>query len=263
MTATGDGDSAGGPTRRRADVLLDVRDLKTSFETDRGLVRAVDGVSLSLAAGRTLGVVGESGSGKTVLSRSIMGLLPHRGTVREGSVHFEGVEISELSRQGDARVLGRADGDDLPGPDDVAEPGDEDRQADHRVDPSAPRREPRLRRRPGREPARVGAHPRTAPAVEGVPAPALGRYAPAGVHRGRAGLRTEAAVRRRTHDRARRDRAGAGPRPDPPAAGRAVHGHGPHHPRPRRRRRPGRRDRRHVRGAHRGDARRRRSCSPT
>jgi peptide/nickel transport system ATP-binding protein len=96
MTATDDGKSAGATTVT-PDALLDVRDLKTSFETDRGLVRAVDGVSLSLAAGRTLGVVGESGSGKTVLSRSIMGLLPHRGTVREGSVRFEGVEISSMS----------------------------------------------------------------------------------------------------------------------------------------------------------------------
>jgi peptide/nickel transport system ATP-binding protein len=50
-----------------------------------------------LAAGRTLGIVGESGSGKTVLSRSIMGLLPKRGVVREGSVRFEGTEISTLS----------------------------------------------------------------------------------------------------------------------------------------------------------------------
>jgi peptide/nickel transport system ATP-binding protein len=95
MTATGDGQVAVAP--RAEDVLLDVRELKTYFETDRGVVRAVDGVSLSLAAGRTLGIVGESGSGKTVLSRSIMGLLPRRGTHREGSVRFEGTEISTLS----------------------------------------------------------------------------------------------------------------------------------------------------------------------
>ena len=56
--------------------LLEVIDLHTSFRTGRGLVRAVDGVSFTLARGRTLGVVGESGSGKTVLSRSIMGLVP-------------------------------------------------------------------------------------------------------------------------------------------------------------------------------------------
>ncbi len=74
--------------------LLEVTDLSTSFETDRGVVRAVDGVSLQLERGKTLGIVGESGSGKTVLSRSIMNLLPTRGLVRDGSVRFEGKEIS-------------------------------------------------------------------------------------------------------------------------------------------------------------------------
>ena len=77
--------------------LLEVTDLRTSFETARGLVRAVDGVTFTLERGRTLGVVGESGSGKTVLSRSIMGLLPKRGTVREGSVRYDGTEIADLS----------------------------------------------------------------------------------------------------------------------------------------------------------------------
>ena len=66
--------------------LLEVEDLTTYFETDRGLVRAVDGVSLTLERGKTLGIVGESGSGKTVLSRSIMNLLPQprRPTQRLG-----------------------------------------------------------------------------------------------------------------------------------------------------------------------------------
>ena len=77
--------------------LLEVTDLTTHFATDRGLVRAVDGVSLTLERGKTLGIVGESGSGKTVLSRSIMNLLPQRGLVREGSVRLEGNEISTLS----------------------------------------------------------------------------------------------------------------------------------------------------------------------
>jgi len=73
--------------------LLEVRDLATWFESDRGLVHAVDGVSFTLDRGRTVGIVGESGSGKTVLTRSIMGLLPKSGVRRQGSIRFEGVEI--------------------------------------------------------------------------------------------------------------------------------------------------------------------------
>jgi peptide/nickel transport system ATP-binding protein len=75
--------------------LLEVTDVATSFDTDRGLVHAVDGVSFTLERGRTLGIVGESGSGKTVLSRSIMGLLPKKGVVRSGSIRFDGVEIGQ------------------------------------------------------------------------------------------------------------------------------------------------------------------------
>ncbi len=77
--------------------LLEVTDLKTHFRTERGLVRAVDGVSFTLERGRSLGVVGESGSGKTVLSRSIMGLLPKSGVERAGSVQFEGLDIIDMT----------------------------------------------------------------------------------------------------------------------------------------------------------------------
>lgn len=74
--------------------LLVVDDLRTRFRTERGVVRAVDGVSFSLERGKTLGVVGESGSGKTVLSRSIMGLLPGRNVEITGSVVYEGRDIT-------------------------------------------------------------------------------------------------------------------------------------------------------------------------
>jgi peptide/nickel transport system ATP-binding protein len=73
--------------------LLEVTDVATYFDTDHGLVHAVDGVSFTLERGRTLGIVGESGAGKTVLARSIMGLLPRQGVVRRGSIKFEGTEI--------------------------------------------------------------------------------------------------------------------------------------------------------------------------
>ena len=59
-----------------SETLLEFRDLRVTFATRRGLVRAVDGVNLRVERGRTLGLVGESGSGKTVLSRSVMDLVP-------------------------------------------------------------------------------------------------------------------------------------------------------------------------------------------
>ncbi|HEX5613757.1 MAG TPA: ABC transporter ATP-binding protein [Acidimicrobiia bacterium] len=77
--------------------LLEVDGVKTHFRTERGVVRAVDGVSFRLERGKTLGVVGESGSGKSVLSRSIMGLLPRHNVIRDGSIRFEGREIANLS----------------------------------------------------------------------------------------------------------------------------------------------------------------------
>ena len=75
--------------------LLEVDDLKTHFVTPRGRVRAVDGVSITLDRGRTLGLVGESGCGKSVLSRSIMGLLPSTAD-RTGSITFAGERLDEL-----------------------------------------------------------------------------------------------------------------------------------------------------------------------
>jgi len=77
--------------------LLRVTDLKTHFKSPRGLVKAVDGVSLSLDRGKTLGVVGESGSGKTILARSIMGLLPRHNLVREGAIVYEGTDVIDFS----------------------------------------------------------------------------------------------------------------------------------------------------------------------
>jgi peptide/nickel transport system ATP-binding protein len=73
--------------------LLVVDDLHTSFHVEAGTVRAVDGVSLTLERGKTLGVVGESGSGKTVLSRPIMGLNVGGNVEVKGSVRYDGQEL--------------------------------------------------------------------------------------------------------------------------------------------------------------------------
>jgi len=86
--------------------LLEVVDLKTHFRTERGMVRAVDGVTFALDRGKALGVVGESGSGKTVLSRTIMGLLPSNA-VLAGSVRFAGQEVLGLGSKQLRHIWGR------------------------------------------------------------------------------------------------------------------------------------------------------------
>jgi len=86
--------------------LVTVRDLRTFFRADRGLVRAVDGVSFEVERGVSLGVVGESGCGKTVLSRSVMRLLPRRRVVTEGSVLFEGRDLVGMDTKQLQRVWG-------------------------------------------------------------------------------------------------------------------------------------------------------------
>ncbi len=81
-----------------AEPILQVRDLKTYFDTDRGLFRAVDGISFDVASGRTVGLVGESGCGKSVTSLSIMGLIPMPpGRIDAGEIHFEGRDVLRLS----------------------------------------------------------------------------------------------------------------------------------------------------------------------
>src|SRR2546425_3242330 len=77
--------------------LLEVKDLKTYFRTDDGIVKAVDGVSFEIEKGKTLGIVGESGSGKSVTCLSIMGLNPRRNTITSGEALFKGQNLLTMS----------------------------------------------------------------------------------------------------------------------------------------------------------------------
>jgi oligopeptide/dipeptide ABC transporter ATP-binding protein len=87
-------------------VLLDIRNLRTTFRSPAGDARAVDGVSLQLDAGETLGLVGESGSGKTVTGLSIMRLVPPPGHIEDGSVEFAGRDLLQLPERAMRAVRG-------------------------------------------------------------------------------------------------------------------------------------------------------------
>ena len=79
--------------------LFEVDNLQITFDTKRGPLQAVRGVSLSIRKGESVGIVGESGSGKTVMSRAAMGLLRGRKVQRSGSVKIEGEELLTLSNE--------------------------------------------------------------------------------------------------------------------------------------------------------------------
>jgi peptide/nickel transport system ATP-binding protein/oligopeptide transport system ATP-binding protein len=77
--------------------LLEIKNLITVFDTTRGRIKAVDGVSLSVNTGETLGIVGESGCGKTMLALSIMGLIPQNGSIINGEITFLGNDLLKMS----------------------------------------------------------------------------------------------------------------------------------------------------------------------
>ena len=89
-----------------ADVLLDVKGLKTHFQTEDGVVRAVDGASFSIPRGKTLAIVGESGCGKSVSALSIMRLVSLPGRIVEGEILFEGKDLAKLAEPEMRKIRG-------------------------------------------------------------------------------------------------------------------------------------------------------------
>jgi peptide/nickel transport system ATP-binding protein len=89
--------------------LLEVKDLKTSFRTDDGIVGAVDGVSFTVEKGQTLGIVGESGSGKSVTCLTIMGLNAKRNTITTGEALWKGEDLLTMP----SRKLRQLRGNDI------------------------------------------------------------------------------------------------------------------------------------------------------
>jgi len=88
--------------------LLDVKNLKTYFFTDEGVVRAVDGVDLYIKQGETLGVVGESGCGKSVTALSIMKLIPQPpGKIVDGEMNYNGVNLVDLPANRMRKIRGK------------------------------------------------------------------------------------------------------------------------------------------------------------
>ena len=88
--------------------LLSVKDLKTYFQTEDGVVKAVDGITFNLEKGETLGIVGESGSGKSVTNLSVMRLIPEPpGKIVSGDIRFDGIDVRKLSIDEVRKIRGK------------------------------------------------------------------------------------------------------------------------------------------------------------
>ena len=89
-----------------SDRVLEVKDLRVSFRTNNGTVKAVRGINFSLYRGRTLGIVGESGSGKSVTSRAILGILAGNKIIDGGQILYDGKDLLTLSEESFTKIRG-------------------------------------------------------------------------------------------------------------------------------------------------------------
>lgn len=88
-------------------ILLDIKDLVIRYETDDGIVEALNGVSLQIEEGKTLGLVGETGAGKTTLAKGIMRLIPNPpGRIAGGEIFYEGKDLLKLSEEEMQKIRG-------------------------------------------------------------------------------------------------------------------------------------------------------------
>src|SRR5213080_194439 len=90
-----------------SETLLSVEGLRTYFYTYAGVVKAVDGITLQVNKGETLGLVGESGSGKTVTAQSIMRIVPTPGKTIGGTIEFEGRDLLALTESEMQHIRGK------------------------------------------------------------------------------------------------------------------------------------------------------------
>ncbi len=224
-------------------------DLRTHFHTRDGVVRAVDGVSLSLDRGETLGVVGESGCGKSVTALSVMRLVPPAtGRIVAGSIRFDGMELLTLDPAAMRAIRGNRIGmifqEPMTSLNPVMTVG---RQIAESV--ALHQQLPRQRgARPGGRDADAREDSGASAARIGISASALRRHAAARDDRDRDGVHADDPHRRRADDGARRHDPGADPRPD--ARDEGAHRRRRHadHARSRRDRRDRAARRRDVRG---------------
>src|SRR3954453_886515 len=94
------------PEPAASNPLLEVKDLRVQFDTEDGVVKAVDGISYSVESGKALGIVGESGSGKSVSSLTVMGLTRFTNARIEGEIIFEGRDLMNASGEEMRKIRG-------------------------------------------------------------------------------------------------------------------------------------------------------------